>query len=110
MRIRTVFILALLVLIGVFALLNWQAFVIPTSLDLIIARVEAPLGFMLLLAIGIITVIFLLMLARSEISMLLESRRMVKELESARKVAAEAEASRVESPNYRRRPRQSQAR
>jgi len=37
------------------------------------------------------------MLARSEIAMLLESRRIAKELESARRRAADAEASRVES-------------
>lgn len=97
MRIRTVFMLALLVFIGVFAVLNWQAFMAPTSLDLIVARFEAPLGFLMLITIGLLAVVFLLMLARSEISMLLESRRLIKELENARKTAADAELSRVES-------------
>ncbi len=96
MRLRTVLILALLVLFGVFALQNWQAFIASTELDLIITRIEAPLGFLMLLAVGVLTVFFLLILARSEIAMLLEQRRMSKELENARRIAAEAEASRVE--------------
>lgn len=97
MRLRTVIILGLLVLFGVFALQNWQAFMAPTSLDIIITRIDAPLGFLMLIAVGVLTVFFLLILARSEIGMLLEHRRIGKELESARKMAAEAEASRVES-------------
>lgn len=97
MRIRTVLILGILVLVGVFALLNWQAITTPTSLDFVVARIEAPLGLLMLATIGVLCVVFLLMLARSEISMLLESRRVAKELEAARRMAAESEASRVES-------------
>jgi len=97
MRLRTVLILAVLVLVGVFAMMNWQAITAPTSLNFIVARVEAPLGLLMLAAIGMLAVFFLLMLARSEIAMLLESRRIAKELENARRMAAEAETSRVES-------------
>jgi uncharacterized integral membrane protein len=97
MRLRTVLILALLVLVGVFAILNWSSFSAPTTLNFLVARIEAPLGILMLFAIGILAVVFLLMLARSEIAMLLESRRLTKELENLRKLAAEAEASRVES-------------
>jgi len=96
-RVRTILILALLALVGVFALYNWQAFTATTNLDFIVARIEAPLGLLSLAAIGIVVVFFLLLLARSEISMLLENRRVAKELESARRLAAEAESSRVES-------------
>ena len=97
MRVRTVLILALLVLIGVFGLLNWQSIIAPTSLNFVVARVEAPLGLLLLVAVGVLSVFFLLLLAKSEIAMLLENRRLGKELEGARRMAAEAEASRVES-------------
>ncbi len=51
----------------------------------------------MLAAIGVLSVIFLLMLARSEIAMLLERRRVAKELDAARRIAADSEASRVES-------------
>ena len=97
MRVRTVLILAVLVVVGVFALMNWQSITAPTRLDFVIARIEAPLGLLLLGAIGVLSVFFLLMLAKSEIAMLLESRRVAKELEGARRMAAEAESSRVES-------------
>lgn len=97
MRLRTVLIVALLVLVGVFALMNWQAITAPTVLDFVVARVEMPLGLLMLAAIGLLCVFFLLMLARSEIAMLLESRRVAKELDGARRLAAEAESSRVES-------------
>ncbi len=97
MRLRTVLIVALLVLVGVFALMNWQAITAPTVLDFVVARVEMPLGLLMLATIGLLCVFFLLMLARSEIAMLLESRRVAKELEGVRRLAAEAESSRVES-------------
>lgn len=100
MRIRTVLILAGLVLVGVFALLNWSAFTAQTRLDFLVAGVEAPLGLLMLFAFGVLAVFFLLVLARSEIAMLLESRRLAKDLEAARRMAADAEASRVESLRF----------
>lgn len=58
MRLRTVLILAVLVLVGVFAMMNWQAITAPTSLNFIVARVEAPLGLLMLAAIGMLAVFF----------------------------------------------------
>jgi len=97
MRFRTVLMLGLLVPIGLFAILNWQVIIAPASLNFVAARVEAPIGLLLLAAIGVLCVFFLLMLAKSEIAMLLETRKVAKELEAARKTAAETESSRVES-------------
>jgi uncharacterized integral membrane protein len=95
-RPRTVLILALLVLIGVFALLNWQSFTAPTNLNFLIARIEAPLGILMLMTVGVLVVVFLLVLAKAELSMMMATRKGAKELEKARKLAAEAESSRVE--------------
>lgn len=97
MRPRTALILALLVLIGLFALLNWQSFSAPANLDFLIARIEAPLGVLMLIIVCVLVVVFFLVLAKTEITMLWESRKVAKELENARKLAAEAELSRVES-------------
>lgn len=97
MRPRTVLILVMLVLIGIFALLNWQSFTTPANLDFLVARIEAPLGILMLIIVCVLVVVFLLVLAKAEISMLWEGRRMAKELESAMKLAATAESSRVES-------------
>lgn len=97
MKPRSATLLVLLALIGAFAILNWGSFTTPTSLNFLIARIEAPLGVLLLIAMGILIVACLLVLAKVEITMTLESRRVTKELENARKLAAEAESSRVES-------------
>ncbi|OGA31367.1 MAG: hypothetical protein A3G80_03965 [Betaproteobacteria bacterium RIFCSPLOWO2_12_FULL_62_13b] len=97
MRPRTVLILVLLALIGLFALLNWRSFTTPANLDFLIARIEAPLGVLMLIAVGVLVIVFLLLLAKAEIAMLLESRKVAREMENLRRLAAEAESSRVES-------------
>lgn len=97
MRPRTALILVLLVLIGFFALLNWQSFSAPANLDFLVARIEAPLGVLMLIIVCVLVIVFFLVLAKTEITMLWESRKVAKELEHARKLAAEVESSRVES-------------
>ena len=97
MRPRTVLILVLLVLIGFFALLNWQSFSAPANLDFLVARIEAPLGVLMLIIVCVLVIVFFLLLAKTELTMLWESRKVAKELENARKLAAEAESSRVDS-------------
>ena len=84
-------------LIGLFALLNWQSFSAPANLDFLIARIEAPLGVLMLIIVCVLVVVFFLVPAKTEITMLWESRRVAKELNDARKLAAEAELSRVEN-------------
>lgn len=97
MRPRTVLILALLVLIGVFALLNWQSFTAPANLNFLIARIEAPLGVLMLIIVCVLVIVFLLVLAKTELGMLWESRKTAKELENATRLATDAESSRVEN-------------
>lgn len=97
MRPRTAVILVLLVLIGFFALLNWQSFSAPANLDFLVARIEAPLGILMLIIVCVLVIVFFLVLAKTELTMLWESRKVAKELESARKLASDAESSRVES-------------
>ena len=84
-------------LIGLFALLNWQSFSAPANLDFLIARIEAPLGVLMLIIVCVLVVVFFLVLAKTEITMLWESRRAAKELNDAGRLAAEAELSRVEN-------------
>jgi len=51
----------------------------------------------MLIIVCALVVVFFLVLAKTEITMLWESRRVAKELNDARKLAAEAELSRVEN-------------
>jgi len=83
-------------LIVVFAGLNWQALNAPTSLDLLVMQVQAPLGMVLLGMTSVFVVLFVIATLYSRVSGLLESRRMHKEVRSAQELADRAEASRIE--------------
>lgn len=96
MNLRAFLILSGLAILSLFALVNWGSFTTPTNLNLLVARIDAPLGLLMLIVVGALTVVFLLMVARVEIAALLESKRTVKELDAARRVAESSEASRLE--------------
>jgi uncharacterized integral membrane protein len=94
MRARTALLLVILVALGIFAALNWSAITAPTSLYFVLARVEAPIGVILLGVIVGTTVLYALFLTWIETSALLEARRFARELQSQRQLAESAEASR----------------
>jgi hypothetical protein len=84
MKIRTLFLLLVLVAIAAFVMLNWNAFMTPTTISLGVAVVQAPLGLVML---GLL--VFL-----SQTSALFERRRREKELQAHRELADKAETSR----------------
>ncbi len=94
MSLRTLFLLAVVAVIAVFAAINWTAFTTPTTLSLVFANVEAPLGIVMLVLTGMVGVLFLTYVVYLQSTILLESRRYARELEAQRKLADEAEASR----------------
>jgi len=94
MYLRTLFILVVLGALVIFAAVNWSAFMTPTTLSLLFAHVEAPLGIILLAVVAVLTLLFLLYLVYLQSSALLESRRHARELQIQRELAEEAEASR----------------
>lgn len=96
MRARTVVLLIVLIGVGLFAALNWSAFTAPVPLSLGLARVEGPLGLILLVAIAGLTLLYALLLAWIEGAALLEARRTGRELLAQRQLAENAEASRFE--------------
>lgn len=60
MGVRTFFALLVLVLGGLFAWLNWPEVTRTAPLSLGFTRVEAPLGLVLLVALGVVTLLYLL--------------------------------------------------
>ncbi|MBP8981284.1 MAG: hypothetical protein KBG09_08595 [Syntrophobacterales bacterium] len=48
MKIRTLFLMLILIAITAFVMLNWNAFMTPTILSLGVAVVQAPLGLVML--------------------------------------------------------------
>jgi hypothetical protein len=94
MPLRTVVILVVLALVALFTALNWSAFIAPTTLSLGFAKVQAPLGLIMLALLAILTTLFLLYLVYLQTTVLLETRRHAKELQAQRELADQAEASR----------------
>lgn len=94
MPLRTVLLLALAVLFAIFVMVNWTAFMTPTSLSLLVASVEAPLGLIMLLVTGFFAAVFLAYALYLQSSVLFETRRMTRELAAQRQLADQAEASR----------------
>lgn len=96
MRARTALWLVIVVALGVFAALNWSVVTAPAPLYFVFARVEAPLGLILLGVTVGITALYALFLMWIETGALLEARRSARELQAQRQLAESAEASRYE--------------
>jgi hypothetical protein len=95
MYLRTLLILIVVGAVAIFSAINWKAFMAPTTLSVVFANVEAPLGFILLAAIGLLTLLFLLYVAYLQSAILMENRRNARELQTQRELAEQAEASRI---------------
>ncbi len=94
MTYRSLFIVLALAALGVFAALNWPAFITPTTLSLGFAEVHAPLGLIMLIATGVVAALFLLYIVFQQAGAIMETRRFTKELKSQRDLADSAESSR----------------
>jgi biopolymer transport protein ExbB/TolQ len=94
MTYRSLFIVLALAALGVFAALNWPAFITPTTLNLGFAEVHAPLGLIMLIATGVVAALFLLYIVFQQAGVIMETRRFTKELKSQRDLADSAESSR----------------
>lgn len=94
MKSRTIFLLLVLAAIAGFSLLNWGAFITPTTLNLGVADVQAPLGLIMLGALVLVAAVFLVYILYLQTTVLLDTRQHTKELQSNRKLADQAEASR----------------
>jgi uncharacterized integral membrane protein len=94
MPFRTLLLLLLLGALALFVAVNWTAFTAPTTLSLLVGSVEAPLGLVMLMITGVLAAIFLGYAFYLQTTLLLETRRMTRELAAQRQLADQAEASR----------------
>ena len=94
MRIRTLLLVVLVLAVVLFAALNWATFTTPTALSLGVTTVQAPLGLIMLCLLAAATALFLAWVIYLQGSVLLETRRQAKELQTQRDLADKAEASR----------------
>lgn len=92
--IRAIVLSVVLALLGLFALLNWNAFAATTPLSLGFTTVNAPLGLMMIGVLVFLAVLFTVWAISLQASVLRETRRHTKELTAQRELADKAEASR----------------
>ena len=95
MHARTLIVLFVLGVLAVFAAANWSTFVTPTTLSLLFATIQAPLGLVMLGFTALLTALFLLFIAYLQASLFLDTRRHMHELQAQRALADQAEASRI---------------
>jgi uncharacterized integral membrane protein len=94
MSIRTLLLIVIFIILGIFTVLNWNAFMTPMALSLVFATVEAPLGLIMLGVTAVIAVAFLAYLVYLQTTVILDTRRSARELKVQRDLADQAEASR----------------
>jgi Tfp pilus assembly protein PilX len=94
MRLRTLLLIGLILLIASFVALNVESIFQPTTLNLGVASVQAPLGLVLLGLLVVLLLVFLLALVYFQASHLMEVRRITREAAEQRTLADKAEASR----------------
>ena len=95
MAIKTFALMLVFAVLAVFAIVNWNSFMAPTSLWLLVTSINAPLGLIMLGFIALISLLFLIYIAYLQSAQLSESRRFNKDLNSLRELAEKAEASRL---------------
>jgi uncharacterized integral membrane protein len=95
MKVRTLLLMLVLLAVVLFVALNWAAVIAPTTLSLLVTTVEAPLGLIMLGMLVLVTGAFALFTGFQQTAILLEARQQARELQAQRKLADQAEASRI---------------
>ncbi len=85
------------IVIVLFAGLNWSVLTMPAPMNLLVMRIDAPVGAILLGLTTIFIALFLVATLYSRIGALLETRRLLKEIQRVQELADKAEASRMQS-------------
>ncbi|MGD9775137.1 LapA family protein [Diaphorobacter sp.] len=94
MRLKTLFLLLIVIAMGALATLNWAALATPATVSLGVMEVQAPLGLIMLALTALLCVFFLVYVLTLQGSVLMETRRHAKEMTVQRELADRAEASR----------------
>jgi hypothetical protein len=95
MTVRATILLIVFAIIFSFIGLNWAEFSVSSTLSFGFAVVQIPIGFVMLGFLFLVTGLFTIYVLYLQASEALRERRIVGELESQRKLADQAEASRI---------------
>jgi len=95
MKTHTVILALVLFIVLLFAAVNWNLFSQLSTINFLFYRVEAPLGFIMLGIIALITLLYMLFIGRLEVASLIRERKNSRALEEARERAISSEKSRI---------------
>lgn len=84
-------------LLVAFSVLNWSTLVASAPLNLVVAQVQAPLGVVMLGLAGVLVALFFVAYLRNQIGSLLETSKLLKEVQRVQALADKAEASRIDN-------------
>ncbi len=85
-----------LAIVAALCVLNWHTLMAPAALDLVLWQVEAPLGVVLLAMAAVLLAFFMVAYLHNQIGSLLETRKLLKEIQRVQDLADKAEASRID--------------
>jgi uncharacterized membrane protein YgaE (UPF0421/DUF939 family) len=94
MGVRTGVLLVVVLLIAALAALNWGLLIAPTAMSIGFMQVTAPFGLIMLGLTALLGVFFAVYVVYLQSSILIETRRHTKEMQTQRGLADKAEASR----------------
>lgn len=94
MKLRTVFVVVFVLLVAGLVALNLEEVLRPTTLNLGVTHLEAPLGLVMLGLLTVVVLAGLALLVLNQTTHLLEVRKITKEATEQRHLADKAEASR----------------
>jgi uncharacterized membrane protein len=83
-------------LVAVLAALNWPTMIATAPLNLVVTEVHLPLGLLMLALAAVPLALFFVAYLHQQITALVETRRLLREVQRAHELADTAEASRVE--------------
>ncbi|MBP7568309.1 MAG: LapA family protein [Burkholderiaceae bacterium] len=95
MSLRLLVVILALGVLGAFTAVNWGTFVAPSTLDLFFTQVQAPLGMIMLGVLVAVSLAFVAYMSFWQGNVLMEMRRMHKEVERQRSLAEQEEQSRL---------------
>lgn len=96
MRITNLLAWGAVAVVAALAVLNWSTLMAPAPIDLVVAKIQAPLGVVMLGLAGVLAALFFIASLRNQIGSMIENRRLLKEIQRVQALADQAEASRID--------------
>lgn len=95
MKFRTLILVVFILMVAALVAFNVEEILRPTTLNLGLTQVQAPIGLVLLGMLALVLIVFLLTLVFNQTTHLMEVRRITREAAEQRNLADKAEASRL---------------